>query len=97
MPIKEVGTMKETRKRKEYKSPQRKLVNFFEKSRDRWKNKSIAAKQKVKRLQNRVRYLEKSKGHLKNQIKALKEELAIVKSAGPEGTEEIKKRWMGDQ
>ncbi len=51
--------MKETRKRKEYKSPQRKLVNFFEKSRDRWKNKSTAAKQKVKRLQNRVRYLDK--------------------------------------
>jgi len=35
-----------------YKSPQRKLVRFFEKSRDQWKAKCQTAKFTVKRLQN---------------------------------------------
>jgi uncharacterized protein YlxW (UPF0749 family) len=72
---------------KEYKSPKRKLVTFFEKSRDQWKEKCSDAKVKVKRLNNRIRFLEKSKDQLKNEIKSLKTELAQVKTL--KKTEEI--------
>jgi uncharacterized protein YlxW (UPF0749 family) len=64
----------------EYKSPRRKLVTFFEKSRDQWKEKSSEAKAKVKLLNNRVRFLEKSKEKLKSEIKSLKIELTLAKS-----------------
>ena len=40
---------------KQYKSPRRKLVKFFEKSRDQWKAKSIAAKALVKYYWNQNR------------------------------------------
>lgn len=65
---------------KPYKSPLRKLVRFFEQSRDGWKAKSHAAKVKVKRLQNRVRFLERSKADLKSQVKALEAEVARLKT-----------------
>lgn len=71
--------MPEEKKGKNYKSPQRKLVKFFEKSRDQWKEKSLKAKAKVKQLSNRVRFLENSKEQLKNEIKALEAELAQTK------------------
>ena len=77
MPIYELRMMvKETK----YKSPRHKLTKFFEKSRDQWKEKSSEAKAKVKQLNNRVRFLEKSKEKLKSEIKSLKIELAIAKS-----------------
>ena len=41
-----------------YKSPLRKLVKFFEPSRNQWKEKSIQAKSTIKQLSNLVRYLE---------------------------------------
>ena len=59
---------------KTYKSPLRKLVRFFEDSRDRWKAKSQEAQAKVKRLQNQVRFLERSKADLKSRVKALEAE-----------------------
>ncbi len=72
--------MKKAGKGKEYKSPQRKLVKFFEKSRDQWKSKCIEAKATVKRLKNRVRFLEKSKDQWKSRVKELEEELAQMKA-----------------
>jgi chromosome segregation ATPase len=65
---------------KVYKSPLKKLVRFFEQSRDNWKSKSQAAKANVKRLQNRVRFLESSKADLKSQVHALEEEVARLKA-----------------
>jgi prophage DNA circulation protein len=65
---------------KKYKSPRRKLVKFFEKSRNQWKEKCQEAKGKVKQLSNRVRFLENSKEQLKNEIQSLKLELATAKS-----------------
>ena len=53
---------------------------FFEKSRNQWKEKCLEAKGKVKQLSNRVRFLENSKGQLKNEIQSLKLELAKAKS-----------------
>jgi hypothetical protein len=50
---------------KTYKSPTRKLARFFEKSRNQWKAKCLAAKAIIKRLKHRIRYLEKSKADLK--------------------------------
>ena len=61
--------LKEVQEGKGYKSPQRKLVKFFEKSRDRWKAKCCEAKIEVKRLKNRVWFLEKSKERWKNRVK----------------------------
>ena len=60
---------------KDYKSPMRKLVKFFEKSRDSWKTKCQEAKYKVKILQNKVRYLEKRKAELDKRVKELEKEL----------------------
>ena len=72
--------MKKEKTGESYKSPRRKLVKFFEKSRDQWKEKCSEAKKKVKQLNNRVRFLENSKEQLKNQKKALEAELAQVKA-----------------
>ena len=58
-----------------YKSPQRKLVNFFERSRNKWKAKYTEAKDKLKRLETRIRYLEKSKAQYKEEVKELKRKL----------------------
>lgn len=58
-----------------YKSPKRKLVRFFEKSRDKWKEKCQEAKYSVKLLRNQVRYLEKRKSELAQRVKDLEDEL----------------------
>ena len=46
---------------REYRSPMRKLVRFFEKSRDQWKAKHHALKEELKREQNQRRAVEKSR------------------------------------
>ena len=65
---------------KEYKSPRRKLVKFFERSRDQWKAKSAEAEATVKRQKNRIRYLEASKEKWKRKAIELEKELACVKT-----------------
>jgi hypothetical protein len=62
-------------KEAKYKSLRHKLTNFFEKSRDQWKEKCLKAKSKGKQLSNRVRFLENSKENLKIKIESLEEEL----------------------
>lgn len=74
-----------------YKSPIRKLVRFFENSRNQWKTKCKEAKRTIKRLKNRIRFLERSKAFLKSTVKELEAELARVK-ANKDGRErELKK------
>lgn len=58
-----------------YKSPIKKLVKFFENSRDSWKTKCQEAKYKVKMLKNKVRYLEKRKNELNKRLKELEKKL----------------------
>ena len=70
--------MDATVNQKEYKSPIRKLAAFFEKSRDRWKDKYIGAKADVKRLKNKVRFLVESKNALKQRLKVLESEMGIL-------------------
>ncbi len=65
---------------KRYKSPRRKLVKFFEQSRNQWKAKSIAAKAQVKSLKNRIRYLEGSQAKWKSKAIELETELARQKA-----------------
>ena len=68
------------RAEKTYKSPRRKLVRFFEKSRDQWKAKCLEAKATVKGLKHRIRYLEQSKEEWKTKAKELEKELARLKA-----------------
>ncbi len=68
------------RKAKTYKSPIRKLVRFFEKSRDQWKAKCLEAKATAKGLKHRIGYLEQSKMEWKTKAKELEKELARMKA-----------------
>lgn len=63
-----------------YTSPPRKLLRFFLKSRDQWKDKCQRAKATVKRLENRVCFLEKSKEAWKSKAQALERENAHLKA-----------------
>lgn len=72
--------MQEESEAKSYKSPQRKLVSFFEKSRNQWKARCHKAKSKVKQLKNKVRFLEESRQQWKNRTKELERELAQMKA-----------------
>lgn len=66
--------------KKQYKSPVRKLVAIFKLSRDRWKAKSWKSKKIIKRLNNRIRFLNESKSKLKKLVRELKAELARLKA-----------------
>ena len=68
------------RKAKTYKSPVKKLVRFFEKSRDQWKAKCLEAKATAKGLKHRIGYLEQSKMEWKTKAKELEKELARMKA-----------------
>lgn len=82
-------------KEKKYKSPIRKLVPFFESSRDKWKAKCQEAKYQLKLVRNRIRYMEKRDDDLKRKIKALKKELKNTKNREQqliEQVEQLKKK-----
>jgi len=61
---------------KTYSSPQRKLVKFFERSRNQWKAKSHAAKTVLKRLGTRRGRLERSNAAYQQQLAVLQMQLA---------------------
>lgn len=63
-----------------YKSPERKLVKFFETSRNKWKAKARESKRVLKRLKNRIRFLETSRVRWKDKAKRLEVELARIKT-----------------
>ena len=70
-----MNTEKQPLKHSNYKSPKRKLIKFFKESRNNWKKKCLNAKYTIKLLRNQVRYLEKRKTELSQQVKELKKEL----------------------
>ncbi len=80
----------ESAKAKSYKSPQRKLVRFFEKSRGQWKAKCLEARTSVKRLSNRMRFLEKGKDCLKDRVRGLEADIATLKAQVRVRDKEIK-------
>ncbi len=57
--------------KKTYRSPQRILVRFFEKSRDQWKAKCLEAKATLHRIKNRATWLEHSRDQWKARAQAL--------------------------
>jgi len=65
-----------TERPKQYKSPVRKLMRFFEKSRDQWKAKHHQVKQALKRNQARVRVLEQRVERATSRVEALEAEVA---------------------
>ena len=85
----------ETTHLREYKSTRRKLLRFFEKSRDKWKLKYREVKKVLKRLTNRIRFLERSKAEYKQRVEALQAQLAALKASRlekEEANEALKKR-----
>jgi hypothetical protein len=58
-----------------YKSPVRKLVNFFEKSRDNWKEKYQLNKKENKKLKTKVCTLKASQQKWKNETLLLRKQL----------------------
>jgi hypothetical protein len=71
----------------DYKSPLRKLVAFFQKSRNAWKEKHHEAKAECKKLSNQVRAVEKSRQQWRERAEAqerradaLERELEALKS-----------------
>jgi chromosome segregation ATPase len=81
-----------------YTSPQRKLVKFFEHSRDRWKAKSRAAKTGLKRLGTRLGRLERSNAAYRRQLAALHTQVAEWQAKHAQTArelEELKKKYPG--
>ena len=80
---------------KTYTSPQRKLVKFFERSRDQWKAKSRAAKTGLKRLGTRLRRVERRNAAYQQQVKALQKQVAEWQATQEQTArelEEVKKK-----
>jgi hypothetical protein len=74
---------------KNYTSPQRKLVKFFERSRDRWKAKSRVAKTVLKGLGTRLRRLERSNADYQHQLIALQTQVAEWRAKHEETVREL--------
>jgi hypothetical protein len=64
-----------------FKSPMRKLVKFFRKSRDGWKAKCQEAKKLNKRLATQVRAVEKSRAAWRGKAESAERELWEMKQA----------------
>jgi len=71
---------KEPKGHQGYKSPKRKLIAFFKKSRDQWKEKYKQLRGELKRLSNQLYYAKKSKDVLKTRIKELDTEVRRLRS-----------------
>ena len=67
-----------------FKTPVRKLLRFFEKSRDGWKSKCQEAKRQCKKLQNQTRAVEKSREHWKERARQYERELRDLKKQSSE-------------
>lgn len=81
-------SMKRARDEDGYKSPKGKLVQFFRKSRDGWKEKARESKTVIKGLKNRVVFLQRSKARLQDKVTELEQELSRLKRHSGERAEE---------
>ena len=62
-----------------YKSPQRKLVKFFQTSRDQWKAKCRGAKAELKTLKKKLHGMAERQQRWKSRVKAVEEELTRLR------------------
>jgi len=78
----------------QYRSPQRKLVRFFEKSRNQWKAKCRDAKRMVRRLKNRAAWLEHSRDTWKARAMQLRQRIYELETelAHRDGNSELLKK-----
>jgi len=74
-----------------YKSPLRKLVQFFEKSRDSWKEKSLANKKENRQLKKKLRVLETAKKRWKDEAINLRKQLKNLEQTTENNLVESKK------
>lgn len=81
------ATMGAGRDTSSYRSPQRVLVDWFHRSRDKWKQKYLEVKAEIKRFKNRAYDLEKSRERWKaeatsrqRQVEALQAEVEQLKA-----------------
>ena len=63
-----------------YRSPMRKLVRFFERSRDQWKEKCQQAKRENNSLKIRLAAMKESRDRWKAKAKELEEERAATET-----------------
>lgn len=61
--------------KEQWKSPVRKLVRFFQRSRDRWKEKYHALKHKCKLMANQMRAVERSRQSWRQKAQQAQQEL----------------------
>lgn len=71
----EVAVIALNNERKEFRSPQAKLLRFFERSRNGWKRKCRKSKDDVKRLSNNVADLKRSRCRWKEIAKQRADEI----------------------
>jgi len=64
---------------KTYRSPMRKLLSFFVRSRDNWKSKCRKGKATIKRLASRVQKLQTSRNCWRERAERQQEELRQVR------------------
>lgn len=65
---------------KNYKSSDKRLVSFFESSRDKWKERSMEVQQEKRRLLVENRDLRQSRDKWKERYNQLKEEMNTLKT-----------------
>lgn len=64
-----------------FKSPEKKLIQFFKKSRNSWKEKAKQSTQEIRGFKKRISFLESSKQVLKEKNKQLQMQLAALNKA----------------
>ena len=64
----------------EFKSPLRKLVRFFEKSRDAWKEKYRKVKQECRKLANQTAAVEKSRERWRQEARELRQTVKTLEN-----------------
>lgn len=65
---------------KQYRSPVKKLMRYFEQSRNKWKERCLEAKQRIKLLHTKVADLQASRERWKEEAKQLRVEVAQLRN-----------------
>ena len=65
---------------KEYLSPMQKLVRFFERSRDGWKQKCVEVRRELKLAHNQIRAVEKSREFWRGKAKQAAQDARAAKA-----------------
>jgi uncharacterized protein YlxW (UPF0749 family) len=76
---------------KEFKSSNKRLVNFFKQSRDNWKDRSIKYQKEKREMAILIRDLRRSKEKWKSQCSQLHKEIADLKKKREKTKELLKK------